>query len=112
MDIISKLKLKSSCFKLWFQGFILKTTFSLFQYREYIHMSEKSNMSELEVAYIEPLWEKYGNDWAAMWRDKKNYNQLTREKLRRRCERYQEWLVIQQEKVDEDNESDEEDDEE
>jgi hypothetical protein len=72
----------------------------------------KSHMSELEVAYIEPLWEKYGNDWAAMWRDKKNYNQLTREKLRRRCERYQEWLVIQQEKADEDNESDEEDDEE
>ena len=76
------------------------------------------HMSVLEKAYIAPLVEKYGmGNWYPMSKDMKlNYKQLTREKLRRKCERY--GSLLEQEEIDrleaeeEEEEEDEEDEEE
>jgi hypothetical protein len=51
-------------------------------------------MTELEIAYIEPLFAKYGDNYQKMWKDSQNYKQETRLKLQRRCERYVEYLKI------------------
>ena len=41
-----------------------------------------------EIAYLEPLIEKYEENWNGMFKDNKlNYKQMTREKLSRRCVR-------------------------
>ena len=54
-------------------------------------------MTEDEIAYIKPLVEKYGNDEIKMSRDMKlNYNQLTKNVLRRRVQRYKGLLASSQ----------------
>ena len=63
-------------------------------------------MSVLECAYIQPLVEKHSTRYNIMARDLKlNYNQWTRSKLERRCERYAKWVAEQAEKEKEEDES-------
>ena len=63
-------------------------------------------MSVLECAYVRPLVEKHGSKVFDMVRDSKlNYNQWTKSKLERRCERYAKWVVEQAAKQKEEDES-------
>ena len=70
-----------------------------------------------EIAYLEPLIEKYENNWNGMFKDnKKNYKQMTREKLQRRCERLcklrEQELIMELEEEEEEEEEGESEEEE
>ena len=63
-------------------------------------------MSVLECAYIRPLVAKHGTKIFDMVRDLKlNYNQWTKSKLERRCERYAKFIAEQAEKEKQEKES-------
>jgi len=97
-------------------GFLAKDLPSLRQQLDARASGESSrganHMTELQIAYIEPLVTKYGTDYNKMWRDPKNYKQETRDKLRRRCERYlslKEQEEIDRREAEEEEEEEEED---
>jgi hypothetical protein len=73
----------------------------------------KYHMTELEIAYIEPLIEKYGiGNWFQMSKDMTlNYKQETRDKLKRRCLRYEQLRKQQREEGNAEEEESEESEE-
>lgn len=60
--------------------------------------SKNVNMSEDQKKYLSYLVEKYGDDFVAMAKDKKNYLQETSNQLRRKVRKFK--MVLQQQACD------------